>query len=180
MLKTLMEKLLWIVVTAAILTLYVQYLNYDQQKTIDYNKKFREDLKDMSIPPKLSKIQEETSWTIKHWISVDKMQGDCETAHQYMDENILEKTVTRKGKTRTYSIFSYLNSCKTASKRAEELVSPQARKWCHYRNQDPRLETLCSEWENNFQSYLLKIQDDYSSTEARFKIMTGGIYNDRL
>lgn len=180
MLKALIEKLLWIVGTVVFITIYVQYLNYDQQKIVESNKKFREELKDMSIPPKLSSIQKNSSWTIKHWISADKMQGDCETAHEYMDENILEKTVTRRGITRTYSIFDYLHSCKTARKRAEDLVSPQARKWCHYKKEDPRLDTLCSEWESNGQSYLLKIQNDYSSTEARFKKITNGYYNDRL
>jgi|GEM_PF-6402269 len=92
MLKTLMKKLLWVIGTVVVITIYVQYLNYNQQKTIENNKKFEEELKNMSIPPKLSKIQEKPSWTIKHWISADKMQGDCKTAHEYMDENILEKT----------------------------------------------------------------------------------------
>ncbi len=180
MLKALMEKLLWIIGMIVIFVFFVQYLDYSQQKTIESNKQFQAELKDMSIPPILSEIQRRPHWTIKHWISADKMQGDCQTANEYMDENILEKTVTRRGRTRTTSIFDYLHSCKTASKRAEEQVSPQARKWCHYRKTDPRLETLCSEWENNGQSYLLKIQRDYSLTEARFKKITNGYYNDRL
>lgn len=180
MLKSLIEKLLWVIGTVAIITIYVQYLNHSQQKTIESNKKFQEELKDMSIPPKLSKIQRQSSWTIKYWISADKMHSDCQTAHEYMNEGVLEKTIRRKGRSRTYSIFDYLHSCKTASKRAEELVSPQAKKWCHYRKTDSRLETLCAEWETHGKSYLKKIESDYSSTEARFKKVTNGHYNNRL
>lgn len=180
MLKALKEKLLWVIGTVAIITVYVQYLDNKQQNTIESNKKFQEELKDMSIPPKLSEIQRKSSWTIKHWISADKIQSDCQTAHEYMDEGILEKTITRKGRSRTYSIFEYLHSCKTASERAKELVSPQAKKWCHYRKTEPRLETLCNEWESHGESYLKKIQKDYTTTEARFKKITNGYYNDRL
>lgn len=180
MLKSLMVNTIYIIGLVLFITVFVKLLDYNQQEIIERNKRYQEELADMSIPPKLTAIQNDPGWTIKHWISADRLHADCKTAHEYMNENILEKRVTRNGKTKVYSIFDYLSSCKTASKRAYELVFPQARKWCHYRKMEPRLEVLCSEWEAHGATYLKKIDADYLETESRFKSMTNGYYNDRL
>jgi hypothetical protein len=138
-------------------------------------------LADLSIPPVLSDRMKDSSWTIRYWIGADGMSSDCRTAHEYMDDGILEKTVKRRrGAARTYNIFQYLGSCKRAAQRAIDQVSPHVKKWCHYRATDARLNELCEEWEQNGESYISTIQAHYDSTEARFRQITGDAYSEQL
>lgn len=138
-------------------------------------------LADMSIPPVLPDRMRDPSWTIRHWIGADGMSSDCRTAHEYMDDGVLEKTVRRRrGASRTYNIFQYLGSCKRAAQRAIDQVSPHAKKWCHYRATDARLNELCEEWEKNGESYISTIRANYDSTEARFRQIKGDAYSERL
>jgi len=138
-------------------------------------------LADLSIPPVLPDRMKDPSWTIRHWIEADTMSSDCRTAHEYMDEGVIEKTVKRRrGAARTYNIFQYLGSCKRAAQRAIDQVSPYVKKWCHYRATDARLNELCEEWEQNGESYISTIQANYESTEARFRQITGDAYSERL
>jgi len=140
-------------------------------------------LNDMSIPPVLSDTMRDPSWSIKYWIgaSENMMPGDCKTAHEYMDEGILEKTVhKRRGGSYTHNIFEYLGGCKRSAKRAVESVYPYIAKWCHYRATDARLNELCSEWEENGDSYISTLEAQYTATETRFRQMTGSAYEDEL
>ena len=100
----------------------------------------------MTIPPTLSERMRNSSFSIKGWIGVDKIQSDCKTANVYMDEGIIEKQrIKRNVIVHKYDIFGYLNSCKKASQRELNKVSPSIKKWCYYRSTDPRLEELWSE-----------------------------------
>ena len=138
-------------------------------------------LADLSIPPVLSDRMKDPSWTIRHWIEADKMSSDCRTAHEYMDDGVLEKTVKRRrGASKTYNIFQYLGSCKRSAQRAIDQVSPHVKKWCHYRATDARLNELCEEWEKNGESYISTIQANYDTTEARFRKITGDAYSEEL
>lgn len=139
-------------------------------------------LKDMSIPPVLSERQRDPSWSIRSWVGADKIHGDCRIAHEYMDDGTLEKTIRKRrgGTGTTHNIFEYLKSCKNAGQRAMDLVSPRAKKWCHYRSTDARLNELCEEWEKNGASYISTIELQYRETESRFREMTGGAYDEDL
>lgn len=174
------ENLIWVGCVGLFLVVFIGYLQYDREKTKEINAQRALDLQDMSIPPILSERMRNSNWSIKYWISADRMQADCKTAHEYMDQGILEKTITRRGRSRTYSIFDYLGSCKRASQRASDLVFPHVRKWCHYRDTDERLNELCSEWEVSGESYLNKIENEYISTENRFRKITNGYYDLQL
>jgi hypothetical protein len=174
------ENLLWVIGVAIFVTVFVKYIEYDNKKTRINNELRKEQLKDMSIPPTLSDRMKDPSWSIGYWIMADKFDPDCKTANDYMDENVLEKTFTRKGHSYTHNIFEYLHSCKNASKRAFELVQPNAKKWCYYKDRDKRFEELCSEWEKNGQRYLEQIDQSYETTIKRFQSITNGYYDDRL
>ena len=136
---------------------------------------------DLSIPPVLSDRMKDPSWTIRYWVGADSMSFDCRTAHQYMDEGVIQKTTKpRRGPAQTHNIFEYLGSCKRAAQRAIDQVSPQVKKWCHYRSTDLRLDKLCREWEDNGKSYIAAIQAQYDSTVARFRQLTGSAYRQQL
>lgn len=171
---------LLVIGSAIFITIFIKYIEHDNEQTKIRNELREEELKDMSIPPTLSDRMKDPSWSIEYWIMADKFDPDCKTANEYMDENILEKTVTRRGSSYTHNIFEYLHSCKNASKRALELVQPRAKKWCYYKARDKRFEELCNEWEQNGQRYLKQIEQSYDVTIKRFQSITNGYYNDRL
>jgi hypothetical protein len=174
------ENLLLVIGIAIFLFVFIKYLEQDNKQTKINNELHEKELKDMSVPPILSDRMKDPSWSIEGWIMANKLDPDCKTANEYMDENVLEKTVTRKSRSDTRNIFEYLQSCKNASKRALELVQPNANKWCYYKNIDKRFEELCSEWEKNGQRYLKQIDQSYETTIKRFQSITNGYYNNRL
>lgn len=134
----------------------------------------------MFTPPKLHKRQKQKTWTIKYWIGADTFDSDCQTALDFMDEGVIEKSRIRRGSTIKRSIFDYLGSCKRSKKRAFDRVNYQAVKWCYYRNQNLRFENLCSEWENHGEKYLQKIEKDYIYTLEKFQKLTNGYYKNEL
>lgn len=128
---------------------------------------------DPSVPPELSPIQRDRSWTIRRWLVGDGMPVDCKQAHDFMDS----KTYSITRRSSKVTILDYLHSCKTARKRAEEMALPQVTKWCLYRSTNDRLEELCSEWERHGDEYLSQLDSAYASTMARFQTMTNGYYD---
>lgn len=131
---------------------------------------------DPSIPPELSSIQRDPTWTIKGWIVEDGMPSDCRKAHEFMDK----KTYSVTRRTSKITVLDYLHSCKGAKERAAKMVLPQATKWCIYRATDPRLEQLCAEWEQHGDSYMRQFDAAYESTIARFESMTNGYYDQQI
>lgn len=158
--------------------MYIYKPNHEEE--VEKRSLREKELSDMSIPPVLSERMKKSSWNISYWIGADKIDPDCKTAHEYMDERILEKTYTRRGSSRTHSIFEYLGSCKRSAQRAFDQVSPSAKKWCHYRATDSKLEELCAEWEKNGNKYLNRKMLDFSEAEERFKKITNGAYSEQL
>lgn len=162
----------------------VSFIKYDEHRyeQLKRNNELREiRLADMSIPPEISDRMRNPSWTIAYWITANELHSDCKKANEFMDENILEKTISRRrGGSYTLNILDYLKSCKNASQRSLELVQPRAKKWCHYKDTDARLDELCTEWEQNGQRYLAQIDLGYQETLGRFQKITNGYYNDKL
>lgn len=166
-----------------LLTIFTIFLtNSVFAKNVFYTPEKMKEHENMSIQPVLSKEMRDPSWSIRHWISADKMNMDCKIAHEYMDQGILSKTTSRRrsGAGTTHTIFEYLRSCKNWAKTASDIVSPQAKKWCHYRKNESRLDQLCSEWEGNKDVYIKTIENQYKETEIRFNKITNGYYKGEL
>ena len=180
--KTLKQILIMIAAFTVYYLVIVLFLpKKDPEEIMRRNSERERVLKDMSIPPTLSDRMKDPSWTIRYWLGVDKMGHDCKIAHEYMDDGVLERTIRgRRTRGRTHNIFEYLGSCKRAPQRAIAMVTPQAKKWCHYRKTDPRLEELCSEWEKNGGNYISMLEEQYKSTELRFRTITGSAYEEKL
>ncbi len=169
-----------ILIVVVLGVVYVAYQEHEFELVKQRVAKSNTELLDMNIPPKLNETMNSPNWSIKTWIAADKLQIDCQRAHEYMDEGILEKTIGRKGGGTKYSIFDYLSSCKRASLRAYDLVSPYAKKWCHYRTMNPKFDALCNEWEIKGQGYLDKMDTEYREAITRFSKITNGYYKDEV
>lgn len=127
-------------------------------------------------PPVLSNVMANPSWTIYHWMSVDKKGPDCIAADkQFMDRNRTSRTVVKRRSSRTYYLADYIRSCRNRIQRMLNVVEPQAKQWCAYRHTSPRLETICHEWEANKDNYIAQIKRLDGPTFERYARFTSGV-----
>lgn len=146
-----------------------------RNETIENNEQRKRDLADPSVPPVLSDIQADPSWSIRKWLSVDEKSSDCEMADEMMDNNATVKTIRRRrGSVREYYLADYISSCQNFSgKMFHEIVEPQANKWCLYRKSNQRFEELCGEWLNNKDLYLAELRANAEPTLERYRAFVG-------
>ena len=137
-------------------------------QTTELSKNIEQSLDDLSIPPVLSPIMMNPNWTIAYWIGTDVKSKDCETADEFMDKRAISETVTRRGSSRTYYLVDYAESCRARVQREISRVDRYTRKWCAYRNTQPRLEILCREWEQNRSADIARMQEIDGTTLARY------------
>jgi len=149
------------------------YANMEKETARKSNEKYEREINDLSVPPTLGARIEDPNWSIAYWISADKKDADCATADEYMDHNAVSKTVARRGHSKTYYLAEYVESCSNRVKRALEQVAAPVRKWCAYRRTNPRLETLCHEWEQNKDRYIAQMNELDGPTLARYAEFIG-------
>lgn len=124
---------------------------------------------DPTVPPELSDRMRDPSWTIKYWMGVGVRQSDCDVANEMMDKHAYARQTTKRGSVlHTYYLSDYVSSCASTVTRILSYVEPQARKWCQYRDSDPRFKTLCAEWEQNKDNYIAELRASTQPTVDRY------------
>jgi hypothetical protein len=127
------------------------------------------DLADPNVPPELSDRMRDPSWTIKYWMGVGGKQSDCDQANEMMDKRAYARQTTKRGVVQhIYYLSDYVSSCGNTVTRALSYVEPEAKKWCQYRKSDSRFETLCTEWEQNKDSYVAELHAATQPTVDRY------------
>lgn len=161
--------ILFVVLVLWLLGVYV-YTEYQHNATEQSLVKSAANLNDPLAPPIISERMRDPSWSIRYWLDVDKKSSDCTMADEIMDKGGNVKILTKRGsEVRRYYLSDYISSCQNRIKRSLEMVERPAQKWCKFKDKDPRLAELCTEWSNNKETYLTTIKRNDSPTLERYK-----------
>ncbi|EOY8186142.1 hypothetical protein [Hafnia paralvei] len=166
-----MSNRLWVIgVGIAFLLGYYKYIEFERNETAKSVAQYEKNMNDPNSPPVLSERMRDPSWNIAYWIDVDRKSSDCIMADEIMDAGGNVKVSYKRGaETSRHYLSEYISSCSNRVNRTIEQVERPARKWCAFKNNDPRLAQLCSEWSNNKNIYLNKIKQLDAPTLNRYE-----------
>ncbi len=165
-----LKQLVGLLTLCALLGGVMYFARSKQQNDAGWAAKFEKDLRNPSVPPTLSDIQQDPDWSIRRWIGVGIENRDCKMADEMMDQNATIKTMRRRRMVREYHLVDYIAGCRDSNAgMIRDIVEPQAKKWCQYRNTSPRLDELCNEWLEKTPKYLEAIRAMAEPTLKRYE-----------